>query len=62
MRNDPRRRFVFGLTMENTNVRFWFHDRATVVVSEKFDIHIVRLYLLPAVRCAYLSAGLEIPC
>ncbi|KAI0313496.1 hypothetical protein OF83DRAFT_1034570, partial [Amylostereum chailletii] len=39
MRNDARRRFAFGLTVEKTDCRLWFHDRATVVASTSFDIH-----------------------
>ncbi|KAF9264973.1 hypothetical protein L218DRAFT_899195 [Marasmius fiardii PR-910] len=39
MRNDSRRRFVFGLTIENTTVRLWFHNRATLVASDSFDLH-----------------------
>ncbi|QRV81540.1 kinase domain protein [Ceratobasidium sp. AG-Ba] len=39
MRNDPRRRFVFGLTIEATTARLWFNDRAGVVASTPFDIH-----------------------
>ncbi|THU96195.1 hypothetical protein K435DRAFT_664929 [Dendrothele bispora CBS 962.96] len=39
MRNDARRRFVFGLTMEDTKIRLWFHDRAVVLASEAFDLH-----------------------
>ena len=33
MQADPRRRFVFGFTMENTNMRLWFCDRAQIVMS-----------------------------
>ncbi|QRW02379.1 kinase domain protein [Ceratobasidium sp. AG-Ba] len=39
MRNDARRRFVFGLTLENTSARLWFNDRCGVVSSEIFDIN-----------------------
>ncbi|KAG8680985.1 hypothetical protein FRC11_001729, partial [Ceratobasidium sp. 423] len=39
MRSDPRRKYVHGLTCENTQVRLWFHDRSDVVASEKFDIN-----------------------
>ncbi|KAG7096518.1 hypothetical protein E1B28_003947 [Marasmius oreades] len=39
MRNDPRRRFVFGLTIENTTGRLWFHNRANLVASQPFDLH-----------------------
>lgn len=39
MRNDPRRMFAYGCTIENTNARIWYHDRATVYASEIFDIN-----------------------
>ncbi|KZV73996.1 hypothetical protein PENSPDRAFT_602068 [Peniophora sp. CONT] len=51
MRNDARRRFIFGLTMENRSVRLWHHNRSTVAVSTALDIHdnwrdIARLFIL----------------
>ncbi|KAG8689022.1 hypothetical protein FRC11_004280 [Ceratobasidium sp. 423] len=39
MRNDPRRRYVHGLTCEDTTARLWFNNRSDVVVSEKFDVN-----------------------
>ncbi|KAL0568755.1 hypothetical protein V5O48_013225 [Marasmius crinis-equi] len=39
MHHDPRRRFIFALTVENTTVRLWFLNRATLVVSHAFDLH-----------------------
>ncbi|QRW08729.1 kinase domain protein [Ceratobasidium sp. AG-Ba] len=39
MRNDPRRRFVFGLTVSDTKMRLWFNDRCGVVSSTEFDIN-----------------------
>ncbi|KAF9064560.1 hypothetical protein BDP27DRAFT_1333427 [Rhodocollybia butyracea] len=39
MRNDARRRFAFGLTIEDTTVRLWHHDRDTLVCSTQFDLH-----------------------
>ncbi|KAL5520224.1 hypothetical protein ACEPAG_9437 [Sanghuangporus baumii] len=35
---DPCRRFTFGITIENTNMRLWFCSRATPIVSEAFDL------------------------
>ncbi|KAJ8072281.1 hypothetical protein PM082_015840 [Marasmius tenuissimus] len=35
--SDPRRRFRFGLTIENCDTRFWFFSRAVSYVSEGFD-------------------------
>ncbi|CAE6463385.1 unnamed protein product [Rhizoctonia solani] len=50
MRNDARRRHVYGLTCENTKARLWFNNRSDVVASEEFDIntnwrHLVRIIL-----------------
>ncbi|CAE7175721.1 unnamed protein product [Rhizoctonia solani] len=39
MRNDARRRFVHGLTCEDTKARLWYHDRCDIVASEEFDIN-----------------------
>ncbi|KAJ7107218.1 hypothetical protein C8R43DRAFT_205007 [Mycena crocata] len=36
LRNDPRRRFTFGLTAEDDDARVWFFSRACIVVSEPF--------------------------
>ncbi|KAF9073803.1 hypothetical protein BDP27DRAFT_1197548, partial [Rhodocollybia butyracea] len=46
MRNDARRRFAFSLTIEDTTVRLWYHDRDTIVCSEPFDVHTVRMELV----------------
>jgi hypothetical protein len=37
MRNDPCRRFAFGITIENTTMRIWFCCRSVVLVSKAFD-------------------------
>ncbi|THH04287.1 hypothetical protein EW145_g5639 [Phellinidium pouzarii] len=34
---DPCRRFVFGITIENTKMRLWFSCRATILVSKSFN-------------------------
>ncbi|CUA74096.1 Lon protease [Rhizoctonia solani] len=39
MRIDARRRFVLGLTCENTKLRLWYNDRCDIVVSTEFDVH-----------------------
>ncbi|CEL60446.1 hypothetical protein RSOLAG1IB_09652 [Rhizoctonia solani AG-1 IB] len=39
MRNDPCRRFVHGLTCEDTKARLWFNNRCDVIVSEEFDLN-----------------------
>ncbi|CCM03682.1 uncharacterized protein FIBRA_05826 [Fibroporia radiculosa] len=37
MREDPRRRFTFGLTIEDSKMRLWYASRADVMVTEAFD-------------------------
>lgn len=37
MREDARRRFTFGITIEDTSTRFWFASRSIVLASEPFD-------------------------
>ena len=37
MRDDPRRRATFGMTIENSTTRVWFCCRSSIVVSEAFD-------------------------
>ncbi|KAI0086085.1 hypothetical protein BDY19DRAFT_996268 [Irpex rosettiformis] len=37
MKEDPRRRFVFGFTIENTQMRVWLMSRAEVIVSQPFN-------------------------
>ncbi|KAJ3555204.1 hypothetical protein NM688_g2708 [Phlebia brevispora] len=37
LRRDPRRRFVFGYTIENTSMRLWLGDRSGIVASENFN-------------------------
>lgn len=43
MTYDPCRRFTFGLTIENTDVRLWFCSRSMLAVSGKFDLNDVRI-------------------
>lgn len=42
MKRDPRRRFVFGCTIENTQMRVWMMNRAEVVVSQPFNFITVK--------------------
>ncbi|KAF7790436.1 hypothetical protein EIP86_001391 [Pleurotus ostreatoroseus] len=37
MYRDPRRRFTFGYTIENTSMRLWYCDRLQIVASETFN-------------------------
>ncbi|KAJ7744966.1 hypothetical protein DFH07DRAFT_977865 [Mycena maculata] len=66
LRNDPRRRFTFGLTAEDYEARLWFFSRSCVVVSEpihylsdpKSLVHaILSLVLHPAPRPQLLAAS-----
>jgi hypothetical protein len=36
---DPCRRYSFGLTIENKNVRLYFFSRSCVLASETFDMN-----------------------
>lgn len=49
MREDPRRRFVFGFTIENTHMRLWMANRSGIVVSEPFNFITVRIVSLDLV-------------
>ncbi|CCM05348.1 uncharacterized protein FIBRA_07562 [Fibroporia radiculosa] len=56
MREDPRRRFTFGLTVEDHEMRLWYASRADVMVTRPFDFltdhrSVVHLAL------AFLSSG-----
>ncbi|CCL98316.1 uncharacterized protein FIBRA_00310 [Fibroporia radiculosa] len=37
MSNDPRRRFVYGMTIEDVNMRIWYASRANLVVTNSFN-------------------------
>ncbi|THH06436.1 hypothetical protein EW146_g9612 [Bondarzewia mesenterica] len=37
LREDPRRRFALGFTIENTNMRLWFSSRAETLATEPFN-------------------------
>src|ERR1700678_4762661 len=47
MNVDRRRRFAFGVTIENTDTRIWFCCRQTVFVTRRFDFMKVSIRLLP---------------
>ena len=44
LRDDPCRRFVFGVTIEDAETRLWLASRAGVFVSDPFDYVEVRIY------------------
>ncbi|KAL5496160.1 hypothetical protein ACEPAH_3077 [Sanghuangporus vaninii] len=58
MARDPCRRFSFGITVENTNMRLWFCSRATPVVSKPFDFT-MDLALLLHVLLSFAFASKE---
>jgi hypothetical protein len=35
---DARRRFIFGITIENTSLRLWYANRSMLVSSAPLDI------------------------
>ena len=43
MNVDRRRRFAFGATIENTDLRIWFCCRQIVLVTHRFDFMTVKL-------------------
>jgi hypothetical protein len=47
MSNDPCRRFVLGLTIENTSTRIWYTNRSNVFVTQSFNFQSVRPTSLP---------------
>ena len=44
MRDDPCRRAVFGMTIEDVNMRLWFGCRSSVIVSEPINFISVRMF------------------
>ncbi|KAE9399542.1 hypothetical protein BT96DRAFT_993874 [Gymnopus androsaceus JB14] len=53
---DPIRRFMFGLTIDSTNVRLWFFSRSHVFVAKIFDLHLnVRHLIYVALSIGYAS-------
>ncbi|KAF8585422.1 hypothetical protein K439DRAFT_1343472, partial [Ramaria rubella] len=56
MCSDPCRRFTFGLTVENTQIRIWFACRAVVFLTTAFNFildhdKVIRFFI----SCAYAS-------
>jgi hypothetical protein len=49
MREDPCRRFAFGITIEDTQLRLWLSNRAFLAVTEPincFEVHhLIALYV-----------------
>ncbi|EDR02424.1 uncharacterized protein LACBIDRAFT_332286 [Laccaria bicolor S238N-H82] len=57
LRDDPRRRCAFGITIENTATRVWFASRSIVFNSEPFDfLHDCEKYIKLIIALSYGSA------
>jgi hypothetical protein len=50
MREDPLRRFAFGITIEDTQLRLWLSNRAFLVVTEPINFFEVRKHITLCVR------------
>lgn len=47
MRNDPTRRFTYGMTTENKNLRMWLCHRTAVIASGPINfIRVIESFLL----------------
>lgn len=55
MREDARRRFVIGFTIEDVNMRLWYCSRSDVFVSETLDWQKVRG--VNPIRCVHQAVG-----
>ncbi|CAE6417350.1 unnamed protein product [Rhizoctonia solani] len=63
MRTDAQRRYVLGLTCENTTARLWYNDRSDIVASDEFDINKVTpdcIYLLESQRGGHRTGNIFI--
>ena len=61
MREDPRRRFVIGFTIEDVSMRFWYCSRSDVLVSEEFNwqevggVDTIHVQKFPVVECVHIG-------
>lgn len=53
MNVDRRRRFAFGITIENTDTRIWFCCRQTVLVTRRFNFMEVSFVLSLFSLCTF---------
>ena len=53
MNVDRRRRFAFGATIENTDLRIWFCCRQIVFVTHRFDFLEVNIGLRLRSSCTF---------
>ncbi|KAI0054374.1 hypothetical protein BV25DRAFT_1778958, partial [Artomyces pyxidatus] len=59
-RTDPCRRFVIGMTVENTSVRIWFCCRAAVLVSRAIDFNLHFSYFVRFIASLTFASEAEI--
>ena len=57
MRLDPRRRFIYGFTIEDTTMKLWYVDRVVVHLSDPFNFIEVRLESVFAIIPCSLPLG-----
>lgn len=50
LHNDPSRRYAFGITIEDTQIRVWYFSRSIVMASEAFDF-MRKVYIIPDIFC-----------
>ena len=55
---DPRRRFVYAFSIENTDMRLWFCDRSKILVSEPHNFILVSMPQMS--RYYILTVGIPI--
>jgi Fungal protein kinase len=59
MREDPLRRFAFGITIEDTQLRLWLSNRALLAVTEPINFFEVRRHIVLGVRALTGMVHLE---
>lgn len=63
LQKDPRRRFVFGFTIDDCKMRIWYGSRADIFVSTAFDMMTVRAtFIFHDELTELLYPGPQIPC
>ncbi len=61
MYQDPRRRFTYGYTIEDTSMKLWFCDRSQLLVSTPYDFITVSDLLITECLCLTLYIGSFLP-
>ena len=55
--NDPRRRFAFGVTIEDTQSRCWYFSRSFIVVSTPFNFIELKKNTVPMTNFYYYDSS-----